>query len=73
MQSTRSKLWLAQKEVERTARDQDLHEVPKRAQLDREEEASAEGTVIPTGGAEARGVVNEQKVFDPATALAGLG
>jgi hypothetical protein len=49
MQTTPAKLRPAQREVQRTAHDQDLIEVPKRAQLDRQ----AEGTIIPTGGAEA--------------------
>jgi hypothetical protein len=38
MQTTTEKLLPAQKEVHRTAHDQDLVEVPKRARLDREAE-----------------------------------
>jgi hypothetical protein len=51
MQTTPVKLKSAQQEVQRTAHDQDLIEVPKRARLDRE----ADRIIIPTGGAEARG------------------
>jgi hypothetical protein len=43
MDSTTNKLLPAQKEVHRTAHDQDLIEVPKRARLDRE----AEGRKLP--------------------------
>jgi hypothetical protein len=72
MASTQSKLFLAQKEVARAARDQDLSEVPKRALLDRAEEVQADGTIKPTGGAEARGQENgysfsEDSLFDPTT------
>jgi hypothetical protein len=76
MASTESKLFLAQKEVARAARVQDLREVPKRAALDRAEEVQAEGTIKPTGGAEARGQENgsgsgysfsEDSLFDPTT------
>jgi hypothetical protein len=76
MASTESKLFLAQKEVARAAREQDLREVPKRAALDRAEEVQAEGTIKPTGGAEARGqengptsgfTFNEDSLFDPTT------
>jgi hypothetical protein len=76
MASTRSQLWLTQKEVERAARSQDLHEAPKRAMLDRAEEDDAQGTVAPTGGAEAHGQNNESPhgfgfsedvLFDPTT------
>jgi hypothetical protein len=76
MASTRNQLWLTQKEVERAARSQDLHEAPKRAMLDRAEEDDAEGTIVPTGGAEAHGQENdvtsgysfsEDVLFDPAT------
>ncbi|MGB6744875.1 MAG: hypothetical protein WBE38_14610 [Terracidiphilus sp.] len=64
MQTTRSKLWRAQAEVQRAAHNQDLIQVPKRALLDRE----AEGIILPTGGAEAHGEINEDSVFDPASA-----
>jgi hypothetical protein len=64
MQTIRGKLWRAQAEVQRAAHDQDLVEVPKRALLDR----AAEGTILPTGGAEAHGEINEDSVFDPASA-----
>ncbi len=64
MQSTRSKLWLAQKEVQRAAHEQDLIEVPNRAKLDREEDGTA---MIPTGGAEAHGATSEDTLFDPAS------
>jgi hypothetical protein len=64
MQTTRGKLWRAQAEVQRAAHNQDLIEVPKRALLDRE----AEGILLPTGGAEAHGEINEDSVFDPACA-----
>jgi hypothetical protein len=72
MASIQSKLFLAQKEVARAARDQDLREVPKRASLDRAEEAQAQGTIKPTGGAEARGQENgysfsEDELIDPTT------
>jgi hypothetical protein len=43
MQNEKQKLRPAQTEVHRTAHDQDLIEVPKRARLDRE----AEGTKLP--------------------------
>jgi hypothetical protein len=39
MQNIPSRLRSAQNEVRRTAHDQDLIEVPKRAKLDRDEEA----------------------------------
>jgi hypothetical protein len=39
MQNTPSRLRPAQNEVHRTAHDQDLIEVPRRAKLDREAEA----------------------------------
>jgi hypothetical protein len=76
MASTRSQLWLTQKEVERGARSQDLREAPKRALLDRAEENDSEGTVTPTGGAEAHGEengaesgysFNQDVLFDPTT------
>jgi hypothetical protein len=76
MASIQSKLFLAQKEVARAARDQDLREVPKRALLDRAEEVQAEGTIKPTGGAEAHGQeggskngysFSEDVLFDPTT------
>ncbi|MGA7342633.1 MAG: hypothetical protein WBE72_15005 [Terracidiphilus sp.] len=63
MQTTPGKLRPALNEVQRTAHDQDLIEVPKRARLDRE----AEGIEIPTGGAEAHGANIEDKLFNPAT------
>ncbi len=80
MASTRHELWLTQKEVERAARSQDLREAPKRAMLDRAEEDNSEGTIVPTGGAEAHGQQNgpenglgsgysfsEDMLFDPVT------
>jgi hypothetical protein len=69
MASTRHQLWLTQNEVQRGARSQDLREAPKRAMLDRAEEDDAQGTLVPTGGAEAHGQVNggEDDLFDPAT------
>jgi hypothetical protein len=76
MASTRHQLWLTQKEVERAARSQDLREAPKRAMLDRAEEDNSEGTIVPTGGAEAHGEKNgpangysfsEDVLFDPTT------
>ncbi len=76
MASTRHELWLTQKEVERAARSQDLHEAPKRAMLDRAEEDNSEGTIVPTGGAEAHGQesgsatgysFSEDVLFDPTT------
>ena len=75
MASTRHQLFLTQKEVERAARSQDLREAPKRAMLDRAEEDDSEGTIVPTGGAEAHGQENgegngfsfsEDVLFDPA-------
>jgi len=70
MASTESKLFLAQKEVARAARVQDLREVPKRALLDRAEEVQADGTIKPTGGAGAQGQgsgysFSEDELFDP--------
>ncbi len=47
MQATTEKLQPAQKEVHRTAHDQDLVEVPKRARLDREAEGENLRQVIP--------------------------
>jgi hypothetical protein len=47
MQTSNAKLLPAQKEVHRTAHDQDLIEVPKRARLDREAEARNLRQVIP--------------------------
>jgi hypothetical protein len=47
MQTTQTKLRPAQAEVHRTAHDQDLIEVPKRARLDREAEANAQRIPIP--------------------------
>jgi hypothetical protein len=76
MASNRHQLWLTQQEVERAARSQDLREAPKRALLDRAEENDAEGTIVPTGGAEANGQIddadngysfNQDVLFDPTT------
>jgi len=76
MASTESKLFLAQKEVARAARVQDLREVPKRALLDRAEEVQADGTIKPTGstrmgpGAQDQGSgysFSEDELFDPTT------
>jgi len=47
MQTTPRKLIPAQAEVHRTAHDQDLVEVPRRALLDREAEARILSQVIP--------------------------
>jgi hypothetical protein len=47
MQTTPRKLIPAQAEVHRTAHDQDLIEVPRRARLDREAEARILSQVIP--------------------------
>ncbi|MGO9340254.1 MAG: hypothetical protein ACLPY1_22390 [Terracidiphilus sp.] len=47
MQTATEKLLPAQKEVHRTAHDQDLVEVPKRARLDREAEGRNVPQVIP--------------------------
>jgi hypothetical protein len=47
MQSTLRKLIPAQAELHRTAHDQDLVEVPKRARLDREAEGRKLPQVIP--------------------------
>jgi hypothetical protein len=47
MQAATEKLLPAQKEVHRTAHDQDLVEVPKRARLDREAEGRKFPQVIP--------------------------
>jgi hypothetical protein len=47
MESTTKKLHLAQTEVHRTAHDQDLIEVPKRARLDREAEGRKFPQIIP--------------------------
>ena len=75
MASTRHQLFLTQKEVERAARSQDLREAPKQAMLDRAQENDAQGTIVPTGGAEAHGQENgtgsgfsfsEDALFDPA-------
>jgi hypothetical protein len=72
MASMQNKLFLAHKEVARAAREQDLREVPKRAALDRAEEAQADGSIKPTGGAEAHGQENgysfsQDVLFDPTT------
>jgi hypothetical protein len=76
MASTRNELWLTQKEVERAARSQDLREAPKRAMLDRAQEGDSLGTIVPTGGAEARGQEDDRAnryqfsqddLFDPTT------
>jgi hypothetical protein len=81
MASTRHELWLTQKEVERAARAQDLHEAPRRAALERARENDAPGTEKPTGGAEARDSdarsraeegesgysFSQNALFDPAT------
>ncbi len=76
MASTRHQLFLTQQEVERAARSQDLREAPRRAMLDRAEENDAEGAIVPTGGAEARGQIDdsangfafsEELLFDPTT------
>jgi hypothetical protein len=48
MASTSWKLRAAQNEVQRTARSQDLIEVPKRAQIDRETESLVDE--LPTPG-----------------------
>jgi len=47
MQTTPNVLRPAQAEVHRTAHDQDLIEVPKRAQLDREAEGKKYGLPAP--------------------------
>ena len=47
MQTTPRKLIPAQAELHRTAHDQDLVEVPRRARLDREAEAKTHLQVIP--------------------------
>jgi hypothetical protein len=47
MQSITQKLRPAQAEVHRTAHDQDLIEIPKRARLDRETEGRKLDLVIP--------------------------
>jgi hypothetical protein len=47
MQSVTQKLRPAQAEVHRTARDQDLIEIPKRARLDREAEGRKLEQAIP--------------------------
>jgi len=47
MQTMPIKLRPAQAEVHRTAHDQDLVEVPKRARLDREAEAAAQPNPVP--------------------------
>jgi hypothetical protein len=62
MQTTPRILRPAQNEVHRGAHNQDLLEVPKRAILDRE----AEEIKFPAGGA--HGQVNEDSIFDPASA-----
>jgi hypothetical protein len=50
MHATPQKLRPAQAEVHRTAHDQDLIEVPKRARLDREAEAPEIPQVLPVNG-----------------------
>jgi len=47
MQTTTARLRPAQAEVRRTAHDQDLIEIPKRAKLDREAEAKTSQNEIP--------------------------
>jgi hypothetical protein len=50
MQNTPNSLRPAQNEIHRTAHDQDLIEVPKRARLDREAEAKQNAEVVPVKG-----------------------
>ena len=47
MQTTPRKLIPAQAEIHRTAHDQDLFEVPKRARLDRDAQAPVVPQVVP--------------------------
>jgi hypothetical protein len=63
MQWTPSILRPAQNEVHRTAHNQDLIEVPKRALLDRE----AEGIAFPAGRA-THSEISKDSVFDPVSA-----
>jgi hypothetical protein len=52
MQTIAEKLKHAQHEVHRTAHDQDLIEVPKRARLDREAERQASAQSVPSDARE---------------------
>ncbi|MGA2653084.1 MAG: hypothetical protein ABSF28_21390 [Terracidiphilus sp.] len=52
MQNTPNSLRPAQNEIHRTAHDQDLIEVPKRARLDREAEAKQNAEVVPVKDAQ---------------------
>jgi hypothetical protein len=49
MASTPRQLWLAQQEVQKAAHDQDLIEVPRRAQLDRATEYQSTYDEIQSG------------------------